>query len=444
MIGFRVTNQMILDQVITNLQLNEQGLEHSQQQVSTGLTISQPSDDPFAASQIVTFHQRMGLNTQLQTNLDSAKGWLDTTDNALNGIDNLIQRARQLAIQGANDTQTSADRQDIALEIHQILLNAVDIGNSKFGSQFVFAGTKTTQQPFIHDGSTKSPNISTGSPSPVKYFGDSSTVTRQIDQAAQLGVNVDGSNFNSVFADLAQLEYDLNNDGSRVAGSIKGIDLKNGTTSGFTGTADTFSINGIRIGVPVNVTLNGQQHTIIGFAPSTPISQVVDQINAQSSQTGVQASVDDSGVLVLQLVPGSTQSKIVISNVDAVTQDANGNDLTSNTGVPVATGGDTQHDLGLSSSPENAIGSVDVFALDRDLQVVDTLRSQIGAKTNRVTEGQNRLSALGITLTSLNSKFEDVDMAKAVSDLATKQTTFQAALGAAGKVLPPTLLDFLR
>src|SRR5947209_11849671 len=160
MVGLRVTNQMILDSVVGNLQLNEQLLQQSQQQVSTGHAISQPSDNPYDASQIVSFHQRIGLNTQLQTNLDSAKGWLDATDHALDGMDTILQRARQLAIQGANDTLTSSDRQKIALEIHQLLLNAVDIGNSKFGGQYIFGGTKTSQQPFVHDGTAQSPNVS--------------------------------------------------------------------------------------------------------------------------------------------------------------------------------------------------------------------------------------------------------------------------------------------
>ncbi|MGH2519722.1 MAG: flagellin, partial [Chloroflexota bacterium] len=92
---------------------------------------------------------------------------------------------------------------------------------------------------------------------------------------------------------------------------------------------------------------------------------------------------------------------------------------------------------------DNAIGSVDVVALDKDLNAIQSLRSQVGAKQNRVQEGTQRLSSLGITLAQLDSTIEDVDMAKAISDLATRQTTYQAALGAAAKVLPPTLLDFL-
>jgi len=434
---------MLLGTVINNLQLNEQALEQIQQQVSTGHAISQPSDDPFAASQILDFHQRLGLNQQLQTNLTSAQGWLQATDSSLSSLQSDLQRARQLAIQGANDTLTSSDRQKIALEIHQLLLNTVDVSNSKFGNEFIFGGTKTTQQPFVHDGSAQSPNVSTGAASPVRYFGDTGNVTRQTDQSAQLGVNVSGNSLTGIFSTLAQLEYDLNNDRSRVAGSRSGINLTSDRVGGFPGTAETFSINGVRIGTPVPATINGQANTmIIGFAPNTPISAVVNQVNAQSGQTGVKASVNSDGVLVLQAI-GATTS-VQVSNVDQVTQDANGNDLTSNTGVPVPTGGNTGHDLGLSNSTDNAIGSVDVFALDTQIANLNTLQAQIGAKTNRVQEGQTRLSGMQVTLTQLNSNFEDVDMAKALSDLATRQTTFQAALGAAAKVLPPTLMDFLR
>ncbi|MDE3077636.1 MAG: flagellar hook-associated protein FlgL, partial [Chloroflexota bacterium] len=211
MIGFRVTNQMILDTVLNNLLQNEQALEKSQQQVTTGHVINQPSDDPFTAAQAVTFRQRIGLNGQLQRNLDAADGWLTATDSALGSVGDVLQRARQLALQGANDTMTPSDRQKIALEIHQILLNVVDVSNSKFGGEFIFAGTKTTVQPFIHNGSTQSPNISQNNPSPVTYVGDGGAVARQTDQAAQLQVNVAGTNFTDIFKTLAQLEFDLNN-----------------------------------------------------------------------------------------------------------------------------------------------------------------------------------------------------------------------------------------
>src|SRR5579862_1515063 len=302
MIGVRITNQMLLNQVITNLQLNDQALQTAETQVSTGKAINVPSDNPFGASQIVNFHQAIGLNTQLQTNLTSATGWLDASDSALNSMEDDLQRARELAIQGSNDTYTATDRQNIAVEIHQLLLNTVDAANSKFGNEFLFAGTKTTQQPFFHDGSTQSPNLSAGAASPVNYFGDSGTVTRQIDQAAQIGVNVAGSSLTGIFSTLSQLEYDLNNSATRVSGSRSGINAQTDKIGGFPGTAETFSINGVKIGTAVPATIGGQPQTITGFAPNTPISQVVNQINSQTNQTGVQASIDQNGVLVLPVM----------------------------------------------------------------------------------------------------------------------------------------------
>jgi flagellar hook-associated protein 3 len=443
----RITNQMQLDTVINAFQLSQQALEVAERKVTTGHNISQPSDDPFAASQAILFRQRIGVNGQLQRNLDMAKGWLDATDSSLNSMDVILQRARQLSLQLANDTYTDTDRQNAAKEVHQLLLQAVDVANSRFGGQYVFGGTKTTVQPFIHDGSEQSPNLSGGSRPPVVYNGDTGRITRQTDQAAQLQVNVSGDHLKNVFDDLAQLEYDLNNSSVRSSGAISALHPASSITSGAFDSVMTFSINSVKIGLPVTVPLTSTSSlagkTITGFAPNTPVTKVVDQINAQSNQTGVVASIDRNGVLVLQNgTPGA--KPIVVNMVDKVTTTAGGLDVTGGTGVPVPTGGRSPEDVGLTDAIDNSIGSVDVVALDSDLDKMQSLRAQIGAKTNRVDEGQARLTSLGLTLVGLDSKIEDIDMAKAISDLASRQTALQAALGVAAKTLPPTLLDFLR
>ncbi|HLG74327.1 MAG TPA: flagellar hook-associated protein FlgL [Chloroflexota bacterium] len=468
MIGMRVTDQMQLDTVLNAFQANEQSLERAQQIVTTDKNVSQPSDDPYAASQAILFRQRIGLNTQLQSNLNEAKGWLDASDSALNSLDDVLQRARQLAIQMSNDTYTTADRQNASNEIHQLLLQAVDIGNSRFGGQYLFGGTKTTIQPFQHDGSAQSPNISGGARPPVTYNGDTGSVTRQADQAAQLKINVSGDEFQSAMNDLAQLEWDMNNSLHRVSGSISGIDPSTGTMTGRLDasnkaiTVNTFSINGVAIGhaitlspqssVLANRTIPGvaagDTVQVTGFQSGDSIQTVVNDINNVSNQTGVTASIDRNGVLVLQNSPTNT-SQIVVSSVDQVItgQDLTTGktvDLTGGTGTPVPTGGSTANDLGLSDTIDNAIGSADVVALDSSLSTVQKLRAQIGAKSNRVDEAATRLTSLGITLTQLDSSIEDADMAKAVSNLASRQTAFQAALAVAAKTLPPTLLDFLR
>jgi flagellar hook-associated protein 3 FlgL len=445
MIGVRFTDQMQLDSVINSFQLNQQALETAQRRVTTGKNITQPSDDPFIASQAVLFRQRIGSNDQLQKNLDQARGWLDATDTSLGSLTGILQRARQLSIQVSNDTYTAQDRKNAANEIHQLLLNAVDIANSKFGGQYLFSGTKTLIQPFSHDGSAQSPNVSGGSRPPVTYGGDNFAVMRQTEQAAQLQVNVTGDKLLGVLNNLAQLEYDFSNSIVRNSGSISGLKPTSNVTTGVSGqNVDTFSINGVPIGTSQTLTsgpLAGK--TVTGFAPGTTVATVVAQINTQSSATGVTASIDQNGVLVLQQSSASTH-QIVVGMVDQVAQDSSGNDLTSGSGVPVSTGGNTKRDLGLSNTIDNAIGSVDIATLDADIDAVTAQRAQMGAKANRVEQAQSRLSSLGITLTQLQSNIEDVDMAKAISDLASRQTAFQAALGVAAKTLPPSLLDFLR
>src|SRR5207253_9301553 len=109
-------------------------------------------------------------------------------------------------------------------------------------------------------------------------------------------------------------------------------------TAGNPDVVDTCSINGVAIGTSVPATGALAGHNIVGFASGTKISAVIDQINLQSSQSGVTASLDRNGVLVLQTSATNPRS-IVVSNVDQVTADVNGADLTGGTGIPVPTGG---------------------------------------------------------------------------------------------------------
>ena len=78
--------------------------------------------------------------------------------------------------------------------------------------------------------------------------------------------------------------------------------------------------------------------------------------------------------------------------------------------------------------------------LDQTLE----LRSEVGAKMNRVQTGEQRLTDEEATLKGLVSNERDADMAASIVELQARETTLQAALGAAGRALNLSLLDYLR
>jgi flagellar hook-associated protein 3 FlgL len=93
---------------------------------------------------------------------------------------------------------------------------------------------------------------------------------------------------------------------------------------------------------------------------------------------------------------------------------------------------------------------VDTVALSKDLASLKTAQDQlstaqatIGARQSRVEDAAGLNSERGLTLTAQLSAIEDVDIPKATLELSAQQVGYQASLAVAGKILQPTLMDFL-
>ena len=82
--------------------------------------------------------------------------------------------------------------------------------------------------------------------------------------------------------------------------------------------------------------------------------------------------------------------------------------------------------------------------LNQRFDKVTNVRSEIGARTNRVDLIDSRLQDLNYNLTSLQSKTEDADMAETIMKYNQDQSVYQASLSMGAKVIQQTLLDYLR
>ncbi len=102
------------------LTANDAMLNKSLEKLSSGLRINTASDDAagLAISQKM-FAQVRGLD-QAQRNSQDGISMLQTAEGGLTETQNILQRMRELAVQGANDTLTTADRQNIADELGQL------------------------------------------------------------------------------------------------------------------------------------------------------------------------------------------------------------------------------------------------------------------------------------------------------------------------------------
>ncbi|HEX5923572.1 MAG TPA: flagellar hook-associated protein FlgL [Baekduia sp.] len=144
----RITNNMVSDRVIADLQARYGAMADTQLQISTGRRVNQPSDDPTAAAQERLRLSELSGITGSQSSVASAQTALNSSESSMEGVRSVLSRANELALAGANGSLSQADRTTIANEIDQLIKSAKDSMNTKVGDSYIFSGTKSDVAPY--------------------------------------------------------------------------------------------------------------------------------------------------------------------------------------------------------------------------------------------------------------------------------------------------------
>jgi flagellar hook-associated protein 3 FlgL len=134
------------------VQQQQQRLYAIQQKLASGVNIQKTSDDPLNSTRLQQLQEATADDTQYTRNVDSLLSELNTTDSAITDLVQVVQRAKELSVQAGNDTLTPANLSAISKEVDQLINQAVQIGNTKLGQRFLFAGFAGTTTPFTRSG----------------------------------------------------------------------------------------------------------------------------------------------------------------------------------------------------------------------------------------------------------------------------------------------------
>lgn len=148
----RITQSMLVESLIRRIQDNFERLSRLQGQVSSGLRVEKPSDDPLSASRISTFQGELLRVFQLQSNVRRARARLTRMESVYGDVRALLREARQIAISGANDPSNDP-REALASRVADIVENALNLANTQFEGEFLFSGSLVRTQPFTADSS---------------------------------------------------------------------------------------------------------------------------------------------------------------------------------------------------------------------------------------------------------------------------------------------------
>lgn len=139
----RISNQMIYNGIVFDLQKSVSDMTGAQEQMGTGQKVNRPSDDPGAMSLITGYKTQLSGIAQYQSNINSAKQSLTTTDTVLTNLQQILSSVSDIAVNGG--TMTSGDRTSFASSVDGYLGSAAALANTQVGGKYIFSGYNSNQ-----------------------------------------------------------------------------------------------------------------------------------------------------------------------------------------------------------------------------------------------------------------------------------------------------------
>jgi len=379
--------------------------------------IAELRDDPLAAAHAVKYESFVGRLARFEKNATFAEDRYRVSEGYVRQSVDILQRVRELAVQGANGVFAKEDMGYMAAEVNELLEELASVANAHGADgKFLFAGTESDTEPFrVVRGFVA--GAGQEQITDVQYMGNIAAREAEITQGSyavldQPGNEVFWAERQRIFSTLNAADYRVLNDSSiRVDG--REIELKPG---------DTVQAIAARInesGAPVKASLDPERNSLVleGTFPH--------QIWLEEGKGGRVFS--DLGILRDPEAPPP-------DNASHTAQISGGSLFDA-----VKSLRDSLYKGDVIETGGRVLG-----VLDAGLDNLNHRVAELGARTERLASTRSRLNKEIPDVTSLLSAEKDLDMTDAITDLKMLEYVHRASLQTAGRLLPQTLLDFLR
>ena len=140
----RITNNMLISNMVGYLSTNLASMAKYQTMASTGKLIQKASEDPVIAARSLKLNTDISVLTQYKKNADSAMAWMETTETVLRSLELQMTDIRTRVVQASNSvTLVDEDRQAIASQVKQLRDEIINLANSTYSGRYIFSGYKS-------------------------------------------------------------------------------------------------------------------------------------------------------------------------------------------------------------------------------------------------------------------------------------------------------------
>lgn len=183
----RVTSRMLADRALTDLSAQLRKILALQEQLSSGRRVNRPSDDPLGARRAISSQAMISQYEQYIKNITAVRPFLNETETSVMTVMDIVQRVRELALQGRNSTNAQLQREQIAIEVNELLESLLKEANHQTSGRYVFGGTVTLTEPFQAIRNANGEIIA------VNYMGNDKDIEVEISEGAVVPINRPGN-----------------------------------------------------------------------------------------------------------------------------------------------------------------------------------------------------------------------------------------------------------
>jgi flagellar hook-associated protein 3 FlgL len=202
----RVANKVLYEGVIRNLGKTSTDLFKANQTVSTTKKINKLSDDPVGMVAILDLRSSLSGIDQMERNLSMGKSWLDSSESALNQVEDLLATTKELVVQMSGSTVSQSERKNSVSLVDGYLKQIIALADSKAGGRYIFGGTNTDAIPFSLNGTETA----------VDYNGNDTPFSIKVGKDTNIAIGKDGKDIfgenwddNNIFKTLIDLKNHL-------------------------------------------------------------------------------------------------------------------------------------------------------------------------------------------------------------------------------------------
>jgi flagellar hook-associated protein 3 FlgL len=391
-----------------------------QSQMASENRIHELRDDPLAASQAVRYQSYLARLERYEKNTQYARDHYNVTYAYMSQAVDIMQRVRELAVQGSNGTYTPEDLKMMGVEVNEMIKELAAIAN-RVGADTkqLFAGDKSFTEPFrlvegTVEGGGESMIVN------VEYRGAGASRRTEVSERSFLDLDIGGGEL--FWAERMQI--------------FSGVNASN-----------------YRVNAPGSFFLDGVE---IQVSPGDTLPAIVAKINDSAAPVKAFIDPDSRGLALEGTSPhliraedGVAGGATVLKDLGIIRGNMENNAPNWDTTNSRVSGG-SLFDMAIRlrdamyRGDQDFIGSQGIAGIDLSINNLTTRVADIGSRQERAEMVWMRINREIPNIAAHLARETSVNMMDAATDLKMLDYAHRASLQTAAKILPPTLLDFLR